>query len=97
MLSDYDKGLFTPDCLVGVETDKGYITHIVVYENFLNLGETQYYAYITDESSKKVKCEDWLVNVHELKYYTSDESDETVCFTEYVEMFYDGWCNEYGK
>lgn len=29
MLSDYDKGLFTPDCLVGVETDKGFITNVV--------------------------------------------------------------------
>ena len=86
MLSDYDKGMFTPDCLVGVETDKGYISHIVVYENFLNMGEKQYYAYTTESLSK----ED-LIGVHTLKYYISDESDETVSFTEYVEMFYDGW------
>lgn len=77
--------VFTPDCLVGVETNKGYITHIVVYENFINMGETQYYAYTTESLSK----ED-LIDVHTLKYYISDESDETVSFTEYVEMFYDG-------
>ena len=91
MLSDYDKGLFTPDCLVGVETDRGYITHIVVYENFLNMGETQYCAYTTESLSK----ED-LIDVHNLKYYISDESDTTVSFTEYVNMFYDGCINIIG-
>ena len=83
------KDAFTPDCLVGVETDRGYISHIVVYENFLNMGETQYYAYTTESLSK----ED-LIDVHTLKYYISDESDETVSFTDYVNMFYDGWYDE---
>ena len=78
--------LFTPDCLVGVETDRGYITNIVICEDFLNMGETQYYAYTTESLSK----ED-LKDVHNLKYYISDESDETVSFTDYVNMFYDGW------
>lgn len=42
MLSDYDKGLFTPDCLVGVETDKGFITNVVGV-GFLDI---MYYIYI---------------------------------------------------
>lgn len=79
------KDLFTPDCLVGVETDLGYISNIVIYEDFLNRGKTNYYAYTTESLPK-----DRLTNVRNLKYYISDESDETVSFTEYVEMFYDG-------
>ena len=67
----------------------GYISHIVIYENFLNEGETQYYAYTTESLSK----ED-LIDVHTLKYYISDESDETVSFTEYVNIFYNGWYDE---
>lgn len=90
MLSDYDKGLFTPDCLVGVETNYGYITTVLS----ISYGFTEYfnpslYVYTTESLSK----ED-LKDVHNLKYYISDESDETVSFTGYVNMFYDGWCNK---
>ena len=81
------KDVFTPDCLVGVETNYGYITNVLS----ISFGSTEYlkpslYVYTTESLSK----ED-LKDVHTLKYYISDESDETVSFTEYVEMFYDGW------
>ena len=86
MLSDYDKGLFTPDCLVGVETNYGYVTSVLS----ISFGSTEYlkpslYVYTTESLSK----ED-LIDVHTLKYYISDETDETVSFIWYVEMFYDG-------
>ena len=82
--------LFTPDCLVGVETNYGYITTVPS----ISFGSTEYfnpslYVYTTESLSK----ED-LKDVHNLKYYISDESDETVSFTDYVNMFYDGWYNE---
>lgn len=74
------KDLFTPDCLVGVETNYGYITTVLSVSFNPSL-----YVYTTESLSK----ED-LKDVHNLKYYISDESDETVSFMEYVEMFYDG-------
>lgn len=85
-----DDDLFTPDCLVGVETNYGYITNVLS----VSFGSTEHfnpslYVYTTESLSK----ED-LIDVHTLKYYISDESDETVSFTEYVNMFYDGWYNE---
>ena len=81
-----DDDLFTPDCLVGVGTNYGYITTVLS----ISFGSTEYfnpslYVYTTESLSK----ED-LIDVHTLKYYISDESDETVSFTKYVEMFYDG-------
>ena len=87
------KDLFTPDCLVGVETNYGYVTSVLS----ISFGYSEYfkpslYVYTTESLSK----ED-LKDVHNLKYYISDESDETVSFTDYVNMFYDGWCDEYGK
>lgn len=86
MLSDYDKGLFTPDCLVGVETNYGYVTSVLS----VDFCSTEYfkpslYVYTTESLS-----EEDLIGVHNLKYYISDESDETVSFTDYVNMFYDG-------
>ena len=82
MLSDYDKGLFTPDCLVGVETNYGYVTAANL---FIEYFRPSIYVYTTESLSK----ED-LIDVHTLKYYISDESDETVSFAEYINMFYDG-------
>lgn len=84
MLSDYDKGLFTPDCLIGVETTKGFITSIIEID-FLDIFKTSYYVYTTESLSK----ED-LYAVHNLKFFISDDSDETVSFREYVNKFYDG-------
>ena len=89
MLSDYDKGLFTPDCLVGVETNYGYITSVLSINWFSEYIKPSLYVYTTESLSK----ED-LIDVHTLKYYISDESDETFSFTEYVEMFYNGWADE---
>ena len=74
------KGVFTPQCLIGVETDYGYITEVVRVEYF---SEVSYFVYTTESLSK----ED-LKYIRNLKYYISDESDETVSFNEYLEMFY---------
>ena len=83
MLSDYDKGVFTPDCLVGVETTKGFI-NTVVEIGFYDIMKPSYYVYTTESLSK----ED-LYDLHSIKYYISDDSDEAVSFDEYVKLFYD--------
>ena len=79
MLSDYDKGLFTPDCLVGVETDKGFIIYVAAVGTYNGV---KYYAYTTE-------IEHSLVDVNELKFFISDYSDDVVSFKDYVEMFYE--------
>ena len=84
MLSDYDKGLFTPDCLVGVETTKGFITTVVEI-GFYDIMKPSYCVYTTESLSK----ED-LYDVHNIKFFISDYSDETVSFREYIGMFYEG-------
>ena len=85
MLSDYDKGLFTSDCLIGVETNKGFITNVVEI-GFLDIMNPSYYYVYTTESLSK---ED-LYDVHNIKFFISDDSDETVSFEDYVGMFYEG-------
>ena len=75
------KDVFTPDCLVGVETTKGFITYVFETE-FCGIN-----VYTTESLSK----ED-LYDVHKLNFFISDDSDETVSFKEYVEMFYEGGC-----
>ena len=72
--------LFTPQCLIGVETDYGYITEVVRVKYF---SEVSYFVYTTESLSK----ED-LKDIRNLRYYISDESDETVSLDEYIEMFY---------
>lgn len=84
MLSDYDKGLFTPDCLVGVETNRGFIISVIEM-TFYNVFKPSYYVYTTESLSK----ED-LYDVHSIKFFISDYSDETVSFREYIGMFYEG-------
>lgn len=84
-----NKDDFTPKRLLGVETNCGYITSVVIVEQFTECFKPTLFVYTTESLSK----ED-LMDVHTLKYYISDESDETVSFTDYVEMFYDGWCNK---
>ena len=83
MLSDYDKGFFKPDFLVGVETDKGFITSVFEV-SFYDIFKPSYYVYTTESLSK----ED-LYDVHSIKFFISDYSDETVSFEEYIEMFYE--------
>ena len=78
MLSDYDKGFFKPAFLIGVETTKGFIND-VVETDFCGIN-----VYTTESLSK----ED-LYDVHSIKYFISDVSDETVSFREYIEMFYE--------
>ena len=65
---DSDKPKFTPERLLGVLTDLGYVEE--VGETYLN---TEKYLWCGFDS---------------VKYYISDDSDETVSFDEYVEMFY---------
>ena len=62
------EGEFTPERLLGVETDRG---HIIATEQGV------------------VVCEGsggWYVDV--LRYYVSDDSDETVSLDEYIKLFY---------
>ena len=63
-----DKPKFVPECLLGVETDRG---HIIATEQDV------------------VVCEGsggWFVDG--LRYYISDDSDETVSLDEYIKLFY---------
>ena len=75
--------LFTPRCLLGVETDYGHITEVVRVTYF---SEVSYFAYTTESLSK----ED-LKDIRNLRYYISDDSDETISLDEYIEMFYHWW------
>ena len=78
------KDVFTPHCLVGVETTKGFITNVVEI-GFLDIMNPSYFVYTTESLSK----ED-LYDVHNIKFFISDDNDETVSFRDYVEMFYEG-------
>ena len=63
------EGEFTPERLLGVETDRGYI--------------------VATEQDVVVVCEGsggWFVDG--LRYYISDDSDETVSLDEYIKLFY---------
>lgn len=80
-----NKEVFTPKRLLGVETNCGRITSVVIDEQFTEYFKPTLFVYTTKSSSK-----DDLLDVHKLKYYISDESDETVSFEEYVKMFYNG-------
>ena len=83
MLSDYDKGIFNPAFLLGVETTKGFITCVIEY-GWGNIFKPSYYVYTTESLSK----ED-LYDVHSIKFFISDYSDDVVSFKEYIEMFYE--------
>lgn len=78
------KDVFTPDCLVGVETDKGFIT-CVIQIGWDGIFKPSYFVYTTESLSK----ED-LHDVHNVKFYISDYSDDVVSFKEYIELFYEG-------
>ena len=77
------KDLFTPDCLVGVETDKGFITSVIKV-GWHDIFKHSYYVYTTESLSK----ED-LYDVHSIKFFISDYSDDVVSFKDYVGMFYE--------
>ena len=85
MLSDYDKGIFHPAFLLGVETNKGFIISVIVNNAFTEYFKPSHYVYTTESLSK----ED-LYDVHSIKFFISDYSDETVSFEEYINKFYDG-------
>ena len=63
-----DKIKFTPERLLGVLTDLGYVEE--VGETYLN---TEKYLWCGFDS---------------VKYYISDDSDETVSLDEYIKLFY---------
>ena len=84
MLSDYDKGIFNPNFLIGVETTKGFIT-CVIQIGWDGIFKPFYYVYTTESLSKKD-----LYDVHSIKFYISDYSDDVVSFKEYIELFYEG-------
>lgn len=73
--------VFTPERLLGVKSNKGFVTAIYQYkwnnEGFVVDfdGEGQYQP-------------------SAFKYYISDDSDETVSFEEYVNKFYSGGISE---
>lgn len=52
--------------------------------DFLDIMNPSYYVYTTESLSK----ED-LYDVYSIKFFISDDSDETVSFEEYVRMFYE--------
>ena len=76
------KDKFTPERLLGVETDKGFITNVVEI-GFYDIMKPSYYVYTTESLSKYS-----IADVHSTKYYISDDSDEAVSFDEYIKLFY---------
>ena len=75
--------VFTPERLLGVETDKGFINNVIEI-GFYDIMKPSYYVYTTESLSK----ED-LYDVHNIKFFISDDSDETVSFEDYVRLFYE--------
>ena len=78
------KDAFTPDCLVGVETTKGFIT-CVIQIGWDDIFKPSYFVYTTESLSKKD-----LYDVHSIKFFISDDTDDVVSFKEYIELFYEG-------
>ena len=73
------KGKFTPERLLGVETTLGFIVDVFGkdYTNPL----TCFFFETTDGTSYSTYNDG-------VKFYISDDSDETVSFEEYVKLFY---------
>ena len=76
---DSDKPKFVPERLLGVETTLGFIVDVFGkdYTNPL----TCFFFETTDGTSYSTYNDG-------VKFYISDDSDETVSFDEYVKMFY---------
>lgn len=70
-----DKPIFTPERLLGVETNTGFITHVE---------ERHYMGY----QARVTTTNGFSYFMETLKYYISDDSDETVSFDEYIKLFY---------
>lgn len=68
---------FTPERLLGVETKSGYVTDVHFTKDF----EPQI---VTVQI-----CNKHLYHPCSLRYYISDDSDDTVSFAEYVDLFYE--------
>lgn len=84
MQSDYAKEIFTPYCLVGVETDKGFITNVAKIA-FYDISKPSYYANTTESLS-----EEDMYDINNLNFFISDYSDDVVPLEDYVEIFYEG-------
>lgn len=69
--------VFTPERLLGVKSNKGFVTAVYQYK-WNNEG---FVVDFDDEGQYQPSA---------FKYYTSDDSDETVSFEEYVNKFYEG-------
>ena len=76
--------VFAPERLLGVETNKGFITNVVEI-GYLDIMNPSYYVYTTESLSK----ED-LYDAHNIKFFISNDNDETASFNEYIELFYEG-------
>lgn len=76
--------MFKPKRLLGVETNKGFIIGVVISNTFSEYFKPSYYVYTTESLSK----ED-LYDVHNVKFFISDYSDDVVSFKEYIELFYE--------
>ena len=70
------KDKFNPTCLLGVQTNKGFITAIRSFD-------------WNDEGFVFDLDGDGTYQPTAFKYYISDDNDETVTFDEYVKLFYD--------
>lgn len=68
--------LFSMSCLLGVETNKGFVTAVYEYEH-----NEDGFVFDLDEVGQ--------YHPSAFRYYISDDSDETVSFEDYVKLFYD--------
>ena len=67
--------VFNMSCLLGVQTNKGFVTAVYEYEH-----NEEGFVFDLDELGQ--------YHPSAFRYYISDDSDETVSFDEYVQMFY---------
>lgn len=69
------KDVFNMGCLLGVQTNKGFVTAVYEYEH-----NEEGFVFDLDELGQ--------YHPSAFRYYISDDSDETVSFEEYVKLFY---------
>ena len=67
--------VFNMSCLLGVQTNKGFVTAVYEYEH-----NEEGFVFNLDELGQ--------YHPSAFRYYISDDSDETVSLDEYVNMFY---------
>lgn len=67
--------LFNMSCLLGVQTNKGFVTAVYEYEH-----NEEGFVFDLDGIGQYLPFA--------FKYYISDDSDETVSLDEYIKLFY---------